>query len=101
MIDALDNPATMSAPQRVRVAAEQLVSSSFIRPLLEQLRNEPLRSELFHGGLTEDIFASQLDTILADRITRVSGFGLVEAVYRRIMSGAGQGRAGHEVDRHG
>ncbi len=98
-------PINRAAPveQQVRQAAQQLVSSTFLKPLLEQMRKDPLGSDLFHGGAGEDLFRSQLDTILADRITSRSELPMVEALYERLMR-AIQGKepnVGQSVDRHG
>lgn len=77
----------------LRQAAEQFVSSAFVLPLLAQMRDDPFRSDLFHGGQGEDAFQSQLDTILADRITRGARFPLVDTIVDKILSGYGA-RAG-------
>jgi hypothetical protein len=75
------------APQRERAreAAEQLVATSLVTPLLAQLRDQPLDAKLFHGGIVEDAFRQKLDTILADRIVRSGKFPLVDRVYERVM----------------
>lgn len=70
--------------QDLRAAADQLVSTAFIRPLLAQARQDPFKSDLFHGGRGEEIFGEQLDGILADRITSAAGFSLTEAVVRHF-----------------
>jgi len=87
--------------QEVRGAAEQLVSSTLLKPLLGLMRQDPLRSDLFHGGFAEDAFRDQLDTILADRITTRSRLGLVDAIYERIMSQVNHDEPKAMVDQHG
>lgn len=90
----------MTAPRRrgpqgpwgqARQAAEQLVATTLVQPLLQQMRNDPLRSDLMHGGLTEDAFGAQLDTELADRIVRRAHWPIVErivdTVTRRLQGG--------------
>ena len=76
-------------------AARSLVSIGLIQPLLAQIREDPFRSELFHGGQGEDLFGAQVDAILAERITQASGFGIVDSVYRQIHS------SGIKVNTHG
>ncbi len=49
-------------------AAQQLVATTFIQPVLGQMRQDPFRSELFHGGFAEDAFQQQLDVRLAPGI---------------------------------
>jgi Rod binding domain-containing protein len=72
---------------QIREAAEQLVATTFILPLLQQIRSDPFKSDLFHGGFAEDAFGQQLDTILADRIAQRTGgpgTSIADAVYRSI-----------------
>ncbi len=84
----------------LREAAEQFVASHLLMPLMNELREQPLDSEWLDGGLTEDAFGKQLDTILADRIVKRPGFPLVEAVYER-MAQAAERSSPREVDTHG
>jgi len=70
-----------------RQAAEQLVATTFVQPLLRQMRQDPLRSELMHGGLAEDAFSAQLDTQLADRIVRRTHWPLVDRIVQSVMGG--------------
>ena len=68
----------------LRKAAEQLVATTFIQPMLAKMREDPFKSDLFHGGRTEEIFGEQLDTILSERIVSRSDFSIVDAVYNSI-----------------
>ncbi|MEM0915292.1 MAG: rod-binding protein [Planctomycetota bacterium] len=70
--------------EEVYEAAEQLVASAFIAPLLAQLRDAAKQNNMFYGGSTEDLFGHQLDEQIADRVVKSSRFGLVDAVYREI-----------------
>jgi len=73
------------AEKVVRDAVEQLVSTTFVQPILSNLRNDPFKSYLFHGGLAEDMFGSQLDTLMSERITHASRFPIVDAIYDNFM----------------
>lgn len=66
--------------EEVRSAAEQLVATTFIMPLFAQLRNDPMASDMFHGGRGEAVFQQQMDQILSDRISTGAGFDLVDTV---------------------
>ncbi|MEE9211186.1 MAG: hypothetical protein V3U29_00865 [Phycisphaeraceae bacterium] len=77
-----------SVEQVVRQAAEQLVATTLVQPILAAVRNDPFKSELFHGGLAEDMFGSQLDTLISERITRATRLPIVDAVYDKIMRDA-------------
>ncbi|MCE9590135.1 MAG: hypothetical protein K8S99_06390 [Planctomycetes bacterium] len=82
-------------------AAQQLVSSTLVLPILQQARKDPFKSELFHGGKGEDLFGANMDQIFADRITSASNFPLVDAVYRAITKTGKPGAAPAGVDLRG
>ncbi len=105
LIDPRDFAAdrTPTSPrERVHRAAVQLVSSTLVKPILDQVRKDPLRSKLFHGGTAEDTFGAQLDTILADRITAGANLPVVGAVERAILrapaASAAPGTPGTRLD---
>lgn len=56
------------AHKNMNAIGDLMVSQTLILPMLEQLRDDPLRSELFHGGFAEDAFAQHMDMKMADRI---------------------------------
>ena len=102
-------PLDPAGHRQLRQASEQFVASAFVLPLLAQMRQDPFRSDLFHGGSAEDAFQSQLDTILADRITHRANFPLVDVIVNRVLSSYGTtARAAApstptpaRIDRHG
>ncbi|NJL32278.1 MAG: hypothetical protein HC898_12040 [Phycisphaerales bacterium] len=95
---ALQDAATDRLPQSreelVRQTAEELVSTALVKPLLGQLRNDPFKSELFHGGQAEDAFGEQMDTLLADRMVKGTRLPVVDAVYRTLMERGGKNQGG-------
>jgi Rod binding domain-containing protein len=72
--------------EQLREAAEKLVSTSLIMPMFEQMRNDPLAANLFHGGRGEKIFQQQMDQVLSDRIAGATRFDLVDAVYKQLST---------------
>jgi len=86
-----------SDTDRVREAAEQLVGIALIKPLLEQARENPFKTELFHGGPGEEAFGAQLDQHLADRMAKRAGGSIVDAVMNRWNQNFG----GKEIDTRG
>lgn len=68
-----------------RQAAEQLVATTLVQPLLQQMRNDPFKSDLMHGGFAEDAFGAQLDTQLADRIVRRANWPIVQRLVDTVM----------------
>lgn len=92
------------ARRQAREASEQLVASTLLLPLLQQMRNDPFKTDMFHGGSAEDIFGAQLDTQLADRMAASMRLPVVEQVYERItrqMEARQAVGAGGRIDRHG
>ncbi len=85
---------------RAREAAEQLVATTLVSPLLAELRTQPLDAKLFHGGFAEDAFRQQLDTALADEIVKSSRFPLVDRIQAQITRRAELQR-GERVNVHG
>ena len=86
-----------SEEAQLREAAEKLVSTTLIMPMFEQLRNDPLATNLFHGGRGEKIFQQQMDQVLSDRIAGATRFDLVDSVYKQLSAAA----KGGELNTHG
>jgi len=87
--------------ETLRTAAEQLVATTFIQPMLAKMREDPFKSDLFHGGQAEEIFGQRLDTIFSERIVSRTDFAIVDAVYRSIADKAGvSAGVTPEVDAH-
>jgi Rod binding domain-containing protein len=84
-VDALDEARGAAAQtDRLRHAAEQLVSTALYLPLLKQARQSAFRSDLFHGGFGEDAFGAQFDQQIADRLAERTSHGLADAVAARF-----------------
>ncbi|MBL4700884.1 MAG: hypothetical protein JKX85_06470 [Phycisphaeraceae bacterium] len=103
----LNRPATSKGKEmtenqkaEIREAAQQLVSSALILPMLAQIRESSLKSEMFHGGFTEDAFGAQLDTELADKMVAKSNFPIVEAIYQKMVNPMGHKPSGKELNIH-
>jgi Rod binding domain-containing protein len=69
--------------EQVREAAEQLVASAFIVPVLASMRETSKAAGPFAPGTVERRFGPLLDQHLADRITQASRFTLVDAIVDR------------------
>ena len=87
--------------ETLRTASQQLVATTFIQPMLARMREDPFKSDLFHGGQAEEVFGQQLDTLLAERIVSRADFSIVDAVYRAIADRAPNPQGMNtEVDTH-
>lgn len=83
--DFATDRAKLGREGEARRAAQQLVASTLVLPILAESRKDPFRSEMFHGGKGEDLFGAQLDQIIADRVTSAANFPLVDTIYRSMI----------------
>lgn len=75
-----------ATPTDVREAAEQLVSSAFITPMLGAMRESSMAAGPFSPGAVEKRFGPLLDQQVADRVTQASRFTLVDAIVERYAA---------------
>lgn len=66
-----------------REAANQLVASTFIIPILGKLRDSSMAEGPFAPGAAEKRFGPMLDQHMADRIIEASNFDIVDAIAER------------------
>lgn len=86
-----------AAQDRARTAANQLVATALVQPILAEVRNSPFKSDLFSGGRSEEIFGQQLDTLLAEQIAASPNLALGSVVAKQL-AGAGAPAAGTAVN---
>lgn len=75
--------------EALRESAGQLVSSAFIVPVLNALRESPFLEEPFAPTFAEKRFAPLLDQQIADRIVSAANFPLVDVIVDRLLGTAG------------
>ncbi len=78
--------------RRAQEGAEQLVATTFIVPILQQLRDSSMAEGPFGPGAYEKRLGPMLDAQIADRIVSAQRLLIVEAVRDRML-GAIQSRA--------
>lgn len=83
--------------ERAQKGAEQLVSATFIVPILQQLRESNMAAEPFGPGMYEKRLGPMLDAQIADRIVSAQRLPIVEAVRDRML-GVEQTRVRPESD---
>lgn len=88
-LSAIQPTTTRAAPlehvrTRLRQATDQLVGSVFYGTLLKTMRANGLRGKYGHGGRGEEVFAAQLDQILAERAGRARGYDLSDAIMGQL-----------------
>ncbi len=69
----------------VRASAAQLVSSTFIMPVLNAMHESPFMQEPFAPGFAEKRFMPLLNQKIADRITQAANFPLVDLITDRLL----------------
>jgi len=77
------------APQSSRQAAEEFVAMALVQPILAQLRETNEAAEPFAPSDVEKRFGPMLDAEIAHRMVRSAGWGLVDAVERRLGGAPG------------
>lgn len=80
----------------VRELAAQFVAAALVKPVFDMMRNDPMKSELFHGGFAEDVFAQQLHGIYRERLVASERLDVVDAIVAKIRQGASS-RLGRDV----
>jgi hypothetical protein len=86
--------AQAAKPDRLREAAAELVSVAMLLPMLKAARNDPFKSDLFHGGQGEEAFGAQLDQEMATRMGRSMKMPVIDAVYNRFARRTGEVASG-------
>ena len=79
-------PQTVQTPEeKARQAAEGLVSTTFIEPILKQMRESNNTPPPFGPSRAEKQFASLLDTKLSDEMVKASNFPLVQRIADQLL----------------
>ena len=69
---------------RLRDAVGEVIGSVFYGTLLKTMRESELKGPFGHGGRGEEIFAAQLDGIMAERMGKATRGGLADALYNTM-----------------
>jgi len=80
------SPARGHDTPELHKAFTDFVGQTFFGELLKQMRASVDKPAFFHGGMGEDIFQSQLDQILVERITDASGPTFSDPMYQLLMA---------------
>jgi hypothetical protein len=70
----------------LRKAFTDFVGQTFFGELLKQMRATVDKPAYMHGGMGEDIFQSQLDQVLVERITESSAATFSDPMYQLLMA---------------
>jgi len=81
----LDQSGGKGSPE-LHKAFTDFVGQTFFGELLKQMRATVGKPAYMHGGMGEDIFQSQLDQVLVERITDSSAATFSDPMYRLMMA---------------
>jgi peptidoglycan hydrolase FlgJ len=70
----------------LREAFTDFVGQTFFGELVKQMRATVKKPAYFHGGMGEDIFQTQLDQILVERISDASASTFSDPMYQLFMA---------------
>jgi peptidoglycan hydrolase FlgJ len=70
----------------LKEAFTDFVGQSFFGELVKQMRATLNKPAFFHGGMGEDIFQSQLDQVLVERISETSAKTFSDPMYELLMA---------------
>lgn len=71
--------------EKLRDKFNDFVAGSFFKSMLESMRKTVGKSQLIHGGRAEEIFRSQLDNTLVERMADRSGGGFSEKLFEQFV----------------
>lgn len=77
--------------ERAREAAEQLVSQTFLLPMLKEIRESDRTAPPFAPSRSEKQFRALMDAELAQRLVKAGSYSLVDRLARDLLNLASAG----------
>lgn len=81
-----------------KAGAQELVATALVLPILQMMRNDPLKSDLFGDSVGERTFGPLLDAEIANSVTRGAHIPLVDALARGLLKRRGYEQFGDRKD---
>lgn len=75
---------TVADLRKLRETTGRVMGSIFFGTLLKTMRESELKGKYGHGGRAEEVFAGQLDAILAERMGQATHGSVGDALYRAL-----------------
>ncbi|MDR2754524.1 MAG: rod-binding protein [Planctomycetaceae bacterium] len=72
--------------KRFREVLHQFVGQTLFGQMLKSMRATQEKNPYFHGGRAEEIFQSQLDMVLTDKMTQATSKTLSEPMYKLMKT---------------
>jgi hypothetical protein len=70
----------------LKKAFTDFAGQTFFGELVKQMRETLHKPAFFHGGMGEDIFQSQLDQIMVERMSQTSAKSFTDPMYDLLMA---------------
>lgn len=70
----------------LREAFNDFVGQTFFGELMKQMRSTLDKPAFFHGGMGEDVFQSQLDQIMVERMSDTTAHSLADPMYQLMLA---------------
>ncbi len=80
------NPSSGKNTPELHKAFTDFVGQTFFGEMLKQMRSTVHKSEWMHGGMGEDVFQTQLDQVLVERISDASATNFTEPMFDLLMA---------------
>ena len=85
----LDSVKQAEEDKKLRDVLHQVVGQTLFGQMLKAMRATQEKNPYFDGGRAEEIFQSQLDQVLVERMTQATSRSLSEPMYRQMKRGEG------------
>jgi Rod binding domain-containing protein len=73
-----------SGKSEVREAFDSFVGETFYAQMLKSMRKTVTKPAYFHGGRGEEVFRSQLDQVLAEKMAKADSGGLSDSMFEQF-----------------
>ena len=89
-ISSLSSPNTANAPQgALREKFDQFVGESMFGQMLKSMRKSLGKPAYFHGGRAEEVFQSQLDQLMVEKISDASAEQISDPMFELFTANMG------------
>jgi Rod binding domain-containing protein len=86
----------LKSAEKLRSAYREFVGKTFFSQMLKSMRSTVGKPAYFYGGQTEDVFRSQLDQQLADKMSESTAPKIADPMFRQQFPQQAKLLAAHE-----
>lgn len=78
--------ATAAPPEALRTAFDRFVGETFYGQMMAAMRKTTGEAPYFHGGRAEEIFQSQFDQVIAEKLSESNANSFTGPMFRQFVS---------------